>query len=559
VSAQTRKPLPKKAESPVIGIINGSCKRTFDRNVDSIRILTRYAASSYSRYASPDEGSSIVFSAKADFKDLLPLAIRRLKKDIVQWQITYQTFHLQGLTPFQWFLLSKEIPSKNTFTFHRTLQYFEDLFLLVPVKAVLGPINEALLHLDRQGICRSLDNVNHFFSENSANQGARQARQIQITSAVDSVINDCAAKAELYLNGHGTSYNRMAVFFAIVADSLWTARQAKGDTAAFAQLLALMADLRLLNFRLSQCVSQGDKEIPDGRIEDFLERSVREVLIYNIRLFNNGFVSKKMSEIKENPHQGMFLLRQLEIVQSRLLQIQSIQRRALRAVSEIKRIDGKNPQLEKTPHWMFGDLRSHLNELHRELNICIYGDRDEVSPGSVEGMLFSTVMTAEIMAIVKLVPDCSSLGGGVVSARDEVFRLLSRIKNDHSLIIVPFLKGRDEQDKVKEELLLSGTVSFNVSVPDIKKRISFVLPMLASGRTEPGSLLSPSQMDALRLEDLKLWALIGIPSVSADMITTESVDSKVLFNPESLSLLHKKAIGSAVESQVAKPALAVPR
>lgn len=546
VLADTRA-VSKEVESPVKGIIDGSCQRTFDRNVDSVTILTRYASNSFSRYASPDEGSASVLSPTYDYKKLLPLVVRSLKKDIVQWQITYQTFQLQGLTPFQWFLLSKEIPSKNTFTFHRSLQYFEELFLLPSVKVILGPFNKAMLNLDKKAICSELATVKKFF-ESSGPQGILQSRKVKMANAVNSVISDCTGKANLYLNGHGTSFNRMAVFFAVMADSLWHARESKGNSAAFAQLLALLADLRLLNFRLSQCVSQGDQAVPEGRIEDFIERSVREVLIYNVRLFNNGFTAKNIGTDETGSHEGMFLLRQLEIIQSRLLQIQSIQRRALRAVSEIKRIYDKNPQLLKTPDWMFGDLRSHLRELQRELNTCIYGEAsDEVSPGSVEGLLFSPVMKAELMSVISLVPDCSSLGGGVVSARDEVFRLLSRIKNDHSSIIVPFFKARDESEKAKSELLAGGQyVSPPVTKKDLIHRAGVVLPMLASGRTKPGSLLSPGQMDSLRVEDSRLWHSMGIPSVSADMITTTPLAPKEHQSEAFLTSLHQQAVGSAM-------------
>jgi hypothetical protein len=551
VSAQAHKAVSKEVESPVKGIIDGSCQRTLDRNLDAVAILSKYAANSFSLYASPEEGSSGSLSPETEIEVLLPLVLRRLKKDIVQSQITYQTLYLQGLTPFQWFLLSKEIPSNNTFTFHRTLQHFEELFLLPPVKAILGALNFAFLDLDKTAICRELSLVNSFFDEKRG-RSMSPTLQLQIKSAVDSVIDSCSKKADLYLNGSGTSYNRMAVFFAIVADSLWHAREAKGDNAALGQLLGLMADLRLLNLSLAQCVTQDGKAVPDGRIEDFLERSVREVLIYNTRLFSNGFVSKRIPGIKAGSADGKFLIRQLEIVQSRLLQIQSIQRRALRAISEIKRIDEQNPRLKGSPYWMFGDLRSHLRELHRELNICIYGEAsDEVSPGSVEGLLFSPVMKAELMSLISLVPDCSSFGGGVVSARDEVFRLLSRIKSDHSSIIVPFFKERDQLEKAKLELFSTGQyVTPSVTDEEFFQRVSVVSPMLSSGRTEPGSLLSPGQMDSLRIEDIMLWKTVGIPSVSVDMVTTTPAGSKEYISEDFLKSLHQKAVDSATKNNL---------
>ena len=530
----------KKIDSPVKEIMEGSAQRTFDRNVDAITILTKYSARSFSSYASVLNETPLKAHRKLEYKVLLPLVVKSLKKEIIQQQIPYNLLQLQGFTPFQWYLLSKEIPSKNTFTFHRTLQFLEDLFLLPEVKPVAGLMNESLITLDKGDVCKGLHKVLQYFDENPSVQGKKQRNQVVVSQALDKVIKESSAKASLYLNGHGTSYNRMAVFFAVLADTLFAARQSKGDLSALGQLFAIFADLKLLTFRLAQCISQGAEKVPDGRIEDFIELAVREVLIYNTRLFDNGFDEKIVkfrkppsststststsSSLPTLPHfvNGLYILEELELVQSRLLQIQSIQRRALRAQSEILRIRSKNPLLKDTPLWMYGDKRSHLYDLSRELDTCIFGDSaDNVSPGSVEGLLFSPVMKAELMYLISLVPDDLSPGGGVISAKDEVYRLLRRIKKDHNSTIVPFLRacnkitGNEPVDTVKPEVLLQVTRESALN------RIIEVVPMLQTGRTNPGALLNPGQMDALRVEDFKLWNICGIPSVSPDMVSTE--------------------------------------
>ena len=529
--AETAAPLLKAQESPVSDIIEGSCQRTLDRNLDAVQVLSGYCANSFASYADPDNGSALEIIVEDDLSLLLPLLINKMKKEVVQTQISYNSLQLQGLTPLQWFLLSREIPSKNTFTFHRTLQNFEELYRCPAIKSLLGDLNHSLLFFRKEAIKDSWQALGSIFDGRKSAQGKHQETAIQVSNSINEAISFSTELGRTYLNGSGTSYNRMAIFFSVIADTLWQAKQRKGDLGAFAQLVSLLADLRLVTWRLGQAVTLDGKYDIDSRVEDFIERSVREALIYNVRLFKKGVaVQDPVNPLNKEYSKGMFLLRKLEIVQSRLLQIQSIQRRALRALSEVRRIEGKSPQLGESPLWMYGDLRAHLHELLRELDACVYGQEEEyVAPGSVEGLLFSPVMKGEILSVVTMVPQSTSLGGGVVSSRDEVFRLLHRIKKDHNTTIVPFLRERSQFNNSQRLEFARGEVhGRKVSKGALANRLPVVMTMLVSGRSNDGGLLSPEQMDYLRLEDFRLWSETGVcVEISGSSAPASENDSEV--------------------------------
>jgi len=526
-------PVTTRPPSPLEDVLDDTLR--FAQSKDSaVAALAGYAEAQLVAYARPTLAepvetvlsstagprSSVLAAKPPDFGRLAAMATRErlvesilaaLKRDVIQAQTAYDTSFLQGLTPLQWFLLSKEVPSTNTFSFHRALRFLEELFLEPPVAAVVGPLAKAFHSLDRAALLRGFYDYR-----------VRRLDGASDTAAMAAALSYCETTCRRYHQFHGQSYTRIAQFFAVLHDTVATAA-ATSPAAGVHQLGAVFADLRLLNLRLAGVVTGPAKPVPPGRTADDIELAVRETLIYGIRLVQDGLhVPSAAAARATELLSGDECVRRLEDLQRSLLQIRGLQRRALRAVSEHRRIRDERPDLAATPAWMYADVREHCAELEKEVRVSVYGGEPGFPKSeSVEGLLFCPTLKAEVLSLHEAFPAVLQADAGAISARNEVYRLLERIKLDHELTILPFLHEIDLADAPEP-----GAPPRTVHVPTTAEalpRLAAVRAMVDGGHDGEGALLTPRQLAGLRNELARLAECAGlapVPSATATTATT---------------------------------------
>lgn len=423
-----------------------------------------------------------------------------MKRDALVTQVQYEGTPVSGLPPLAWYLLAAEIPSQNTFTFDRAVQYLDDLFDEDAVALLFGALDGALRSGDPAGLVKAYET----YLRNRAAPGADDR-------AVASCMGRCDELARRYVRWHGTSYRRVAELMAVVHDVLAAARHAGGPSAAAAVLAAVWVDLRMVGLRLADAVPAPSAPPSRGRAADDQERVVRETLIYGTRLLRRGFTppgAAPSSEPAADPHE---VIRRLELLQGRLLQIRMVQRRALRAAEEHGRLLEDHAELVDAPAWMYAELRARLAELDAEIRGAVYGGgpRGVPSADSVEGLLFDPALEAELLeAGVGRGGECSR--PGVAGARREVLGLLDELRRDHEDTLLTYLQGSDERTAAAR----SGTSSpaTTVSTPVARARADVVAGLLASRRDAEGALLTPGQTRGLEQESRRLRDILLPPA-----------------------------------------------
>ena len=532
-------PLTTHPPSPIEHIVESGV-RFAERKESEISVLRKYAEANLRTYGRP---STIVqieeirasfspaarpmggipkapnaakIAAAVGKEAMLTTILASLKGDAIGGQMAYQSTMLQGLTPVQWYLLAKEVPSRNTFSFHRGIQFLEELFRQPAIWVLISPLEKGFKSGDKSKIVKGY----YDYRVSRLKKGKEEA-------AVKAAMKFCVHKSQRYFRFHGTSLKRVAQFFAFLHDTLLVAK-GQGYTAAANQLFAIYGDLRLISLRLSRVILGPAQPVAAGRPADDIQLSVREALIYGTRMFKGGFHPERAGKKPKSGINGSECVRRLEVLQRRLLAVREVQRRVLRAVAESKKLHKDHPELATYAKWLHSELRVRLADLEKEVRVGVYGGgKGRPDPGSVEGLLFDTTLKAEVISLRADMPQGPFVPAGVISARNEVFRLLARIKMDHEGIILPFLHEIDLEDA--PEPGAKPKVRKEPTKKEAKARLEAVRKMVKSSKTHEGDLLTPKQLNALRREMGRLYQVAGIvrsvPSRGRTTSTTSSAST----------------------------------
>ena len=527
-------PLTTHPPSPIESIVEGGLSFA-ERKESEISILRKYGEANLRTYGRPSEIVQIEeirasfspaarptggipkapdgarIAASISKEALMATILASLKGDAIQSQMAYQSTMLQGLSPIQWYLLAKEVPTQNTFSFHRGVQFLEELFRQPAIWKLVSPLEKGFASMDKSKIVKGY----YDYRVNRLKKGQDEA-------AVKAAMSFCVAKSQRYVRFHGTSLKRVAQFFAILHDTLLVAK-GYGETAAANQLFAIYGDLRLISLRLSRVIMGPAEPIAAGRPADDIQLAVREALIYGTRMFKNGFHPERAGKHPKSGMDGDECVRRLEVLQRRLFAVREVQRRVLRAIAESKKVREDHPELATYAKWLHSELRVRLDDLEKEVRVGVYGGHKGLpDPGSVEGLLFDPTLKAEVISLRSELPQGPFVSAGIISARNEVFRLLARIKMDHEGIILPFLHEIDLADAPEP-----GAKPKKRKEPtkkEAKARLELVRKMVKSGKTIEGALLTPKQTNALRREMGRLCLVAGVirshPSTKATTATT---------------------------------------